>query len=101
MNIHMVYTVDNNCGKPVDNVDNFGEYRDIPPLFPGGFVDNPVETVDEYALWLCIEKNCDNVYEYPVTILPKKRRIFPPPRAYDVCNSAVYTQEILQVWRRA
>jgi hypothetical protein len=35
------------CGKPVDNVDKPGGNRDIAPLFPHIFVDNPVDTVDE------------------------------------------------------
>ena len=38
---------DKGCGKPVDNVDNPGGNRDIPPLLPLIFVDNPVDTVDE------------------------------------------------------
>jgi hypothetical protein len=46
---------DKGCGKPVDNVDNIGGNRDIPPFSPFVFVDNPVETVDEYVLWLCIK----------------------------------------------
>ena len=40
----------------MDNVDNSGGNRDIPPLFPFKTVDNPVDTVDEYALWLCIKR---------------------------------------------
>ena len=43
----------------MDNVDNNGGNRDIPAFSPMKTVDNPVDTVDEYALWLCIK----NVYE--------------------------------------
>jgi len=42
-----VHTVDKGCGYPVDNVDNPGENRDIPPFSAVDIVDNPVDTVDE------------------------------------------------------
>jgi hypothetical protein len=42
-----VEIVEKGCGKPVDNVDKPGGNRDIAPLFPHIFVDNPVDTVDE------------------------------------------------------
>ena len=51
----------------MDNVDNQGVNRDIPPLFACEFVDNPVDTVDEYALWQCINRKCEDAYEYLVT----------------------------------
>ena len=59
--------VEKGCGKPVDNVDNSGANRDIPPLSPLFFVDNPVETVDEYALWPCINRICEDAYEFFAT----------------------------------
>lgn len=46
--------VDKGCGQAVDNVDKPRENRDIPAFFPPETVDKPVDTVDEYFLWLCI-----------------------------------------------
>ena len=44
----------------MDNVDNPGGNRDIPPFSAVDIVDNPVDTVDEYALWLCIKPICED-----------------------------------------
>ena len=54
-----VDSVDESCGYPVDGVDNFARTHTFPAFFACQAVDNPVDTVDEYALWLCIK----NVYE--------------------------------------
>ena len=89
-------SVDKACGKPVDIVDNCGANRDVSPFFAVNFVDNPVDTVDEYHLWLCIKQNCEDAYEYPDTFPMAKNRMFPHCRTYAVCNQTVYTQEILQ-----
>ena len=57
----MVDSVDEGCGYPVDNVDNCVNIRAISAFFACGFVDNPVETVDDTPLWLCITifYNCE------------------------------------------
>ena len=38
----------------MDSVDNSEEIRDFTGVLLGKTVDNPVDTVDESTLWLCI-----------------------------------------------
>lgn len=44
----------------MDNVDNSIKNRDVTPFFPVEIVDNPVDTVDESSLWLCIKRIYEN-----------------------------------------
>lgn len=41
----------------MDDVDNQRENRDFAEVLSVEIVDNPVDTVDEYGLWLCINRN--------------------------------------------
>lgn len=72
----------------MDNVDNLCGNREIPPLFPCEIVDNPVDTVDEYALWLCIRPIYED--EYP----------FQQISSGDVCGErSAWTRRSLYAYR--
>mgnify|MGYP002520400510 CR=1 FL=1 len=53
----------------MDSVDNSEEIRDFTGVLQVKTVDNPVDTVDEYALWLCIERICEDAYKLGVKYL--------------------------------
>ena len=44
----------------MDDGDNSPENRDFTGVLLVEIVDNPVDTVDEYALWLCIKPICED-----------------------------------------
>ena len=69
----------------MDNVENPCENRVNPPLFPCEIVDNPVDTVDEYFLWLCIMEFMKMHKAFFETKKTLSRRTFIPAEMDFVC----------------